>query len=239
LPKSRWQEISNWFAKCRLIAERDSGLFAPVSCWRNFYANPCSISLEWRILTMDVAGLIEHYGYLAVAVGTFLEGETALVVAGFAAYRGYLALPNVMLVAALASFLGDQLVFHMGRRYGPALLARFPSVQPRAERVKELLRRHHLPLILSIRFLYGLRTAGLIVLGMSGVSAFRFLALNFISAITWATVIASVGYFFGRAVERLLENSGAYQLWILGGMLLCGSLYLLYCRRARSTAVDK
>ena len=33
--------------------------------------------------------LIEDYGYLAVFIGAFLEGETILVMAGFAAYQGY------------------------------------------------------------------------------------------------------------------------------------------------------
>ena len=33
---------------------------------------------------------IETYGYLAVMIGTFLEGETILVLAGFAAHQGYL-----------------------------------------------------------------------------------------------------------------------------------------------------
>jgi membrane protein DedA with SNARE-associated domain len=34
--------------------------------------------------------LLQKFGYLAVFVGTFLEGETILVMAGFFAERGYL-----------------------------------------------------------------------------------------------------------------------------------------------------
>ena len=39
---------------------------------------------------IDLPGLIDAYGYLAVFVGAFLEGETILALAGLAAYRGYL-----------------------------------------------------------------------------------------------------------------------------------------------------
>ena len=37
--------------------------------------------------------LIDTYGYLTILIGTFLEGETILVLGGFAAHRGYLHLP--------------------------------------------------------------------------------------------------------------------------------------------------
>lgn len=74
---------------------------------------------------MDIPGLIQNYGYLAVAVGTFLEGETILIMAGAAAHRGYLTMPMVIMVGTIASFFGDQLYFYVGRRYGAALLKRF------------------------------------------------------------------------------------------------------------------
>ena len=46
--------------------------------------------------------LLQKFGYLAVFVGTFLEGETILVMAGFFAERGYLQIPLVILVALTA-----------------------------------------------------------------------------------------------------------------------------------------
>ena len=43
--------------------------------------------------------LLQKFGYLAVFLGTFLEGETILVMAGFFAERGYLRLPLVVVTA--------------------------------------------------------------------------------------------------------------------------------------------
>jgi membrane protein DedA with SNARE-associated domain len=60
---------------------------------------------------MAVESLIEEYGYIAVFVGAFLEGETVLVLAGFAAHRGHLDLPRVITMAMFAGWLGDQLYF--------------------------------------------------------------------------------------------------------------------------------
>lgn len=58
---------------------------------------------------MSLESLVTSYGYPAVLVGTFLEGETILVLAGFLAHRGYLDLPLVILTAFLGTFTGDQL----------------------------------------------------------------------------------------------------------------------------------
>ncbi|MGB7541037.1 MAG: DedA family protein, partial [Burkholderiales bacterium] len=109
---------------------------------------------------MNLADLIQTWGYGAVFAGALLEGETLLLLGGFAAHRGHLSLPLVIGVAVLGSFIGDQFYFQLGRRGGARLLARFPRLAPGAARVHALLERHHLPIILSLRFLYGLRTVG-------------------------------------------------------------------------------
>ena len=50
---------------------------------------------------MELASLIQTYGYGIVLIGTVLEGETVLTLAGFAAHRGYLQLPLVIVTAAV------------------------------------------------------------------------------------------------------------------------------------------
>ena len=162
---------------------------------------------------MDIASWVQSWGLPAVGVGSFLEGESVLLIAGAAAARGHLSIQAVMAVAAVASFIGDQLFFLIGRRYGTALLMRFPALQPRAQRVAVLLERHHLPLILSIRFLYGLRVAGPIAIGMSRVPWSRFLALNFVGAVCWAVLIGGLGYGTGHALAYALQSVDADELW--------------------------
>ena len=60
---------------------------------------------------MDLQSIIENYGYAAILIGTFLEGETILVLAGLAAHQGYLELTGVIFSAFLGSLCGDQLFF--------------------------------------------------------------------------------------------------------------------------------
>jgi len=79
---------------------------------------------------MTLESIVDTYGYVAVLLGTFLEGETILVLGGFAAHRGYLALPGVILAAFIGSLCGDQLFFFLGRRHSQAVLARRPHGRP-------------------------------------------------------------------------------------------------------------
>src|SRR5262245_49107572 len=99
---------------------------------------------------MNLSELIEYYGYWIVLAGTLLEGESVLLLAGYAAYSGLLELHWVIAVAIAGSFLGDQLWFWMGRRHGARLLARYPSYAAQARRAEELLHRYNTPIILGV-----------------------------------------------------------------------------------------
>ena len=145
--------------------------------------------------------LLAQFGYIAVFIGTFLEGETILALAGFAASDGWLSLPKVIAIAVAGAFLGDQACFFLGRRYGERILARYPSLAAKAPRVQALLRRWDVLAILLVRFLYGLRVAAPIVIGSCGIAPWRLALFDFIGAVLWALVIAGLGYFAGQAVQ--------------------------------------
>jgi membrane protein DedA with SNARE-associated domain len=144
-----------------------------------------------------------HLGYLAVFIGTLLEGETVLFLAGLAAQHGYLSLPAVIAVAAVGGFIGDQCFFFIGRRYGNRVLARFPSLAARAPRVHELLRRWDMAAIILVRFFYGLRIAGpILIASCQAIPYWRLALFNFIGVLIWAPIVAGVGYFAGQVVQQ-------------------------------------
>ena len=172
---------------------------------------------------MDLASLIQNWGYPAVFAGSLIEGETILALAAVAAHRGYLALPWVIAVAAAGGFLGDQIYFLVGRFGGDRVLARWPTLRPGAERVRQLLERYDTPLILGVRFLYGLRTVGPIAIGMSRVPWLRFAALNLVGAIVWAGLVAGIGYALGEALTRLLGDLKHIEEWVFGGVLVAAA----------------
>jgi len=155
-------------------------------------------------LTLD--SLINSYGYWLVFAGTLVEGELVLLLAGAAAQRGSLD-PGAVVVAAFAGAIaGDNLFFHLGRWLGQGILARRPGWRARAERVLALLGRYRDALILSFRFLYGLRMATPIALGTARVAPLRFALLDGVGAALWSVAITAAGYGLGSAAQRLLGS---------------------------------
>ena len=168
--------------------------------------------------------LIQQWGYVLVFLGALFEGETMLLLAGLVVHNGHLALPPIILLAAAGGFLGDLAFFLLGRRYVGRLLKRFPSLRSPAARADDLLSRYHAPFILANRFLYGLRIAGPVAVGMSAIPATRFALINLLGAVLWACVIVGVGYLFGQAVELLLGDVRRIEEGLLGGIILLGVL---------------
>ena len=134
--------------------------------------------------------LIVKWGYVAIAVGIFMEGESVLILGGALAHRGLLSLPLVMLTAFLSAFAGDQFWFHMGRRFGRPLLARHPKWQVRAGAVQTRLQRYGDIFVFGFRFIYGIRTVTPALLGMSEYPRARFAMLNLVGVAVWSVSIA-------------------------------------------------
>ncbi len=171
--------------------------------------------------------MVAQYGYLAIFAGTFLEGETILILGGLAAQQGLLELPWVMATAGLGSLLGDQLAFFIGWRWGGPILARFPAWQARVARIQAKAARFLDLWMLSFRFFYGLRNLTPFVLASSRVSPYRFGSLNALGAAIWAVAGAWGGYALGYALERYLQEVKTYLLWGLGGLLALAALFRL------------
>ncbi|OGI54603.1 MAG: hypothetical protein A3E57_08970 [Candidatus Muproteobacteria bacterium RIFCSPHIGHO2_12_FULL_60_33] len=171
--------------------------------------------------------LIRNYGYLAILIGTFLEGETILILGGLASHMGFLELPWVMAAALTGSFTGDQLYFYIGRHYGPKIIARRLSWQEGAQKVYKHLHRHKNLLILSFRFFYGFRNVTPFAVGAAHISRLRFFSLNLVGAVIWAFVFAYAGYLFGEAFRLFLDDFKRYKLYVLLGLVLVGVLIWL------------
>jgi membrane protein DedA with SNARE-associated domain len=188
---------------------------------------------------MSLEQLIADYGYLAILVITFIEGETIVILAGIAAHLGLLELQWVILSALAGSFSGDQLWYYIGRRWGPKVIARRLSWREGAQKVYRHLDRHQYWLILTFRFYYGLRNVTPFVVGAAHIPRLRFFTLNLIGAIVWAITFSYAGYALGETFKLFMADYHRYAIYVLGGLVLIGlAIWLMTLIRHRRQAKE-
>lgn len=179
---------------------------------------------------MDWISWLQEWGnafYPLAFFWAFFEGETFVIFGGIASTPEYGIINLYWLVASvwIGSFLGDQVWFWMGRRWGAKALARFPSAECHADRVLRWLERYGVGFILVFRFLYGVRNIASVAIGTSRMPWSRFLFWNFIAAGLWAWTFAGAGYMFGQAAASVGENGP--KILLLAGLGI-GGLVILF-----------
>lgn len=168
---------------------------------------------------MFVEDLLNQYGawlgYCILLLGSFVEGESVVLTAGFFAYKGYLSLLLIILISFMGSLCADQLLFFVGRWYGPNLLVKKPKLKEKAAHIFKLLHKYNIIFILGFRFIYGIRTVSPLVIGASDIPTKRFVILNFIAAAIWAVISCCggylLGYFFADDIDYVITQAIKYQ----------------------------
>lgn len=187
---------------------------------------------------MSAESLLEQFGYLAVFLGTFLEGEAILIAAGFFASVGLLDVYAVGVVAFAGAYAGHLFWFWLGRRYGVRLLDRFPSMKRHFGHGVRVFERYGAAAIILTQWLYGLRITCAVIVGMSKISILKFLAYEAVSCALWATIVTAGGYYFGRAVESLLGRVEHIEKYGLAVILAVAFGFWLWHRRKEELRIE-
>jgi membrane protein DedA with SNARE-associated domain len=177
---------------------------------------------------------LESYGYLFLFLGTFLEGEAVLILAGFFAFQGKLNIFAVIALAFAGSFLGDQFYFYLGRWKGLWLLRIFPLVARKFRRALRLIEKYGSFVAFISRYTYGFRLLLPIVLGMTNLSKIKFLYLNLISAFIWSIIFSFAGYIFGKSASLFIEDLERYEPYmVLALICFIGCMWLMHLLHMR------
>lgn len=167
---------------------------------------------------------LNQYGYLALLLGTFMEGETAILMASSLIYRGVFDFPLTVITAFMGSFVSDWIYYFIGRLNGKYFLAKRPKLNAKVKPVTDFFHQHKFQILFSYRFLYGFRILIPVVIGMSGLRPLSFLLYSTVTGFLWATTVSTTGYCIGRLLELRVQSFEDNILFIVLGF---GSLGLL------------
>jgi membrane protein DedA with SNARE-associated domain len=130
-----------------------------------------------------------------------IPAEAAVTAAAVLAGQGQLNVVWVMLAAGLGAFLGDNIVYWIGRVAGRPLISRI--LRGRADQLESAERQFERRggiLIIVGRFVPGGRTLSSMSAGALGFSWPRFLAWDALAAVVWAIQATLPGYIGGVVV---------------------------------------
>jgi membrane protein DedA with SNARE-associated domain len=175
-----------------------------------------------------LAVLLERYGYaLLFAVG-FLEfigapiaSVPVLVVAGALASIGSLPLPGIIVAAASGGLASDLIWYGAARVRGRGLvdvvcgLATNPMACVMG--VEKRLRSIGPLYLLPSKFLPGAGNLAAAASGYAGIGLGKFIALDGMALLLWASAYSIAGWIFAAQVEQMIDWASGFTLLILMG----------------------
>lgn len=166
---------------------------------------------------MLIAAII--FGESGMFVGFFFPGDTLLLSAGIFAAQGKLPLGLTIGVIALAAIAGDNLGYHIGRRYGRGLFHKRDGLvfrQEYVQRSEHFYKRFGSRTMLLAHFVPIVRTFAPAVAGIAHMPYRKFFVYDAIGDIAWAVIITMIGFWFGTKIPNI-DN---YILLAVGGAML-------------------
>ncbi len=189
--------------------------------------------------------LLQH-GYLlllsgvaAEQLGVPLPAAPLLLAMGALAGLGHFNLLTAFALSSLAALSADLVWYQLGRRRGDSvlgLLCRL-SLEPDScvRLTHQAFDRYGQASLLFCKFVPGLSTVAPPMAGSSGMSIWRFMALDLTGSGLWAGSFLAVGWLFRIEAERALELLTQFGLWffvVLVGPLVVWLVWKYLQRRA-------
>ena len=134
----------------------------------------------------------------ALLIGFFLPGDSVLFSAGIVtAARDDV---NIVILAGgvfLFAFLGDQIAYVIGRKWGRPYLERrnSPRMQRLIARSDAFYNRYGWWAVVIARYIPWVRTFVPVQAGIAKMNYYKFLAANFVGAVFWGILITLAGYY--------------------------------------------
>jgi membrane protein DedA with SNARE-associated domain len=173
---------------------------------------------------------IAKYGYIGIFVGTFLEGETTVLLGGIFSRLGYMNILMVMFYAFAGTLAGDCTFFSIGRCFGKSIVDRFDFIKNKVPLANRIIKHYGNFIIFIIRFLVGIRAVVLILLGCTNMRIGRFLMFSILNSLCWSILVGLIGYLFGSVVFVFLDDIKKYESIIVPVVLGLVVLFILIYR---------
>ena len=144
-----------------------------------------------------------------ILIAFFLPGDSILFAAGLiAGTRNYINIVLLIAVIFIAAFIGDQVGYVLGRKYGRAYLQKHssPRIERMIARAEDFYAKYGWSAVILARFYPWIRTFMPPIAGIGKMNYYKFLAANALGALLWGVGITLLGY-YAVAIPVLKDSS--------------------------------
>jgi membrane-associated protein len=202
---------------------------------------------HWFHYLMDVQGLIQTGGYIALAVivfvetglmfGFFLPGDSLLVTAGLFAAKGDLNIVTLIVLLSICAVAGDATGYFIGLKLGPALFRRDDSLFFKKKHLiaaHDFYEKHGGKTIIIARFVPIIRTFAPVVAGIGQMSYRHFAAFNVIGGVGWVFSMTMIGYSLIKLFPGIEKHIHIVIVVVIALSLLPGLIEFVRARRKQA-----
>jgi membrane protein DedA with SNARE-associated domain len=186
-----------------------------------------------------VDNYLAQYGYIAIVVGTFFEGETTVLLGGIFSKLHYMELHRVMLWAFMGTILGDYTFFFLGKSLGRNVIDKFDFLRSRIPLANKIIRRYGNFILFLVRFFVGVRGIILLLLGCTDIKKRTFFLYSTLSALLWSVAVSLIGFLFGEVVYIFAHDIRKYELYIIPAVLTAVAALILMYRHIMKEREEK
>lgn len=175
---------------------------------------------------------LSTYGYLILFFYTLGGGMIAIIAGGVLSYAGEMDLAFVIIIATIANFLGDTLLFYLSR-YSKKEFASYLKKQRRNLALAQVLfKKHGDKIIFMQKYVYGIKTLVPIAIGLTKYSFVKFSFLNILASIVWGLALGFASYYAGDFLMKVFEGMKKYPFIMPIVMFILIGGIVLYFKKA-------
>lgn len=174
----------------------------------------------------------ETWGYVALFFYCMGSGYVGILAAGTLATLGHINLAASIIIATMGNFTGSSLLVIL-TRYQKKDFERFLSAHRRKIALMHIwLKKYGAALIVINKYIYGVKFLVPLAIGASRYDLKKFVVLNFLASVIWATSLGLLAFYFSKAVIEIVESYGQYSYIVIGVFVALIIVALWFSKKA-------
>ena len=153
----------------------------------------------------DMLTNLATYGYIVLFLYSLGGGFIALMAAGVLSYAGKMDLTTSIAIAFIANFIGDALLFYMGRYHKSDVMGYLHKHRRKLALSHLLMKKYGSWIIIMQKYVYGIKTLIPLAIGLTKYDFTRFNILNLIAAALWAVTVGFGSYLAGDVLTQAYD----------------------------------